>query len=86
MPKNNEIVEQSANEVMETVEANRGIGLGAVAVLGVAGVGGAVLWTKVLRPGLSWLRNKVNEAKDRRHGAAKKPAGNVVEAINASVE
>jgi hypothetical protein len=85
MPKNNEIVEQST-EVMETVEANRGIGLGAVAVLGVAGVGGAVLWTKVLRPGLSWLRNKVNEAKDRRHGATKKPAGNVVEAIDASVE
>lgn len=86
MPKNNEIVEQSANEVMETVEANREIGLGTVAVLGLAGVGGAVLWTKVLRPGLSWLRNKVNEAKDRRNGAAKKPAGNVVEAIDASVE
>lgn len=84
MPENNEIVEQST-EVMETVEANRGIGLGTVAVLGVAGVGGAVLWTKVLRPGLSWLRNKVNEAKYR-HGAKKAAPAKAVEAIDSSVE
>lgn len=86
MPENNEIVEQSANEVMETVEANRGIGLGTVAVLGVAGVGGAVLWTKVLRPGLSWLKGKINEVKDRRHGAKKAAPAKAVEAIDASVE
>jgi hypothetical protein len=73
---NTEVVEQEVGEV------NKGIGLGTVGVLAVAGIGGAILWNKALLPALGWVKRKINEARDKRRHNKQAP----VEAVEPNVK